>query len=91
MEQRNGKVYVSMEAQLLFPSGSAVVDDGGQAALQVLAGVIAEQSGRSAELLRQTRCFSEPQQERAPLPGSDNRAPPPPTRQGWVGSVVHTL
>ena len=44
VEQRNGKVYVSMEAQLLFPSGSAVVDDGGQAALQGLAGVIAEQS-----------------------------------------------
>ena len=44
VEQRNGKVYVSMEAQLLFPSGSAVVDDGGRAALQGLAGVIAEQS-----------------------------------------------
>ena len=26
VEQRNGKVYVSMEAQLLFPSGSAQVD-----------------------------------------------------------------
>lgn len=44
VEQRNGKVYVSMEAKLLFSSGSATVDPGGRAALQGLAGVIAEQS-----------------------------------------------
>lgn len=44
VEQRNGKVYVSMEAKLLFPSGSASVDPGGREALQGLAGVIAEQS-----------------------------------------------
>jgi chemotaxis protein MotB len=43
VEQRNGKVYVSMEAKLLFPSGSATVDPGGREALQGLAGVIAEQ------------------------------------------------
>ncbi len=44
VEQRNGKVYVSMEAQLLFPSGSAEVDPKGREALQGLAAVIAEQS-----------------------------------------------
>ena len=43
VEQRNGKVYVSMEAQLLFPSGSAEVDPVGQEAIAGLAGVIAEQ------------------------------------------------
>ena len=44
VEQRNGKVYVSMEAQLLFPSGSAQVDPVGRGALVGLAEVIAEQS-----------------------------------------------
>ena len=44
VEQRNGKVYVSMEAKLLFPSGSANVDPAGREALQGLAAVIAEQS-----------------------------------------------
>ncbi|MEE2838518.1 MAG: OmpA family protein [Bacteroidota bacterium] len=44
VEQRNGKVYVSMEAKLLFSSGSAEVDVEGQAALTELATVIAEQS-----------------------------------------------
>jgi chemotaxis protein MotB len=44
VEQRNGKVYVSMEAQLLFSSGSAEVDVEGQAALTELAAVVAEQS-----------------------------------------------
>lgn len=44
VEQRNGKVYVSMEAQLLFPSGSATVDPRGREALQGLASVIAEQT-----------------------------------------------
>ena len=43
VEQRNGKVYVSMEAQLLFPSGSAEVDPVGQEAIAGLAGVIADQ------------------------------------------------
>jgi chemotaxis protein MotB len=43
VEQRNGKVYVSMEAQLLFPSGSAVVDPVGREALQGLASVVAGQ------------------------------------------------
>ena len=44
VEQRNGKVYVSMEAKLLFPSGSASVDPRGREALVGLASVIAEQS-----------------------------------------------
>ena len=44
VEQRNGKVYVSMEAQLLFPSGSAQVDPRGREALVGLAEVIAEQT-----------------------------------------------
>ena len=44
VEQRNGKVYVSMEAKLLFSSGSAEVDVEGQAALTELAAVVAEQS-----------------------------------------------
>ena len=44
VEQRNGKVYVSMEAQLLFPSGSAQVDPLGRQALAGLAEVIAEQT-----------------------------------------------
>ena len=44
VEQRNGKVYVSMEAQLLFPSGSAQVDPVGREALAGLASVIAEQT-----------------------------------------------
>ena len=44
VEQRNGKVYVSMEAQLLFPSGSAQVDPVGREALVGLASVIAEQT-----------------------------------------------
>ena len=44
VEQRNGKVYVSMEAKLLFPSGSASVDPRGRDALVGLASVIAEQS-----------------------------------------------
>jgi len=43
VEQRNGKVYVSLEAELLFPSGSAVVDDKGSNLLAKLGGVIAEQ------------------------------------------------
>lgn len=37
VEQRNGKIYVSLEAKLLFPSGSTVVDDAGKVALVELA------------------------------------------------------
>ena len=44
VEQRDGKVYVSLEAQLLFASGSAIVDDGGREILKKLGGVIATQS-----------------------------------------------
>jgi len=45
VEQRNGKVYVSLEAELLFPSGSAEVDDKGRDLLAQLGAVIAEQNG----------------------------------------------
>ena len=44
VEQRDGKVYVSLEAELLFPSGSAVVDEKGASLLKKLGDVIAEQS-----------------------------------------------
>jgi len=38
--RKNGKVYVSLEEKLLFPSGSTVVDPNGRAALQRLASVL---------------------------------------------------
>lgn len=44
VEQRDGKVYVSLEAELLFASGSAVVDEKGKAILAKLGGVIADQT-----------------------------------------------
>ena len=44
VEQRNGKVYVSMEAKLLFPPGQFSVDPDGREALEELASVIAQQS-----------------------------------------------
>jgi len=37
---KNGKVYVSMQESLLFPSGSAVVNQKGKDALAKLAGVL---------------------------------------------------
>jgi chemotaxis protein MotB len=40
VEQRNGKIYVSLENKLLFPSGSTVVDQQGRDALQKLAKAI---------------------------------------------------
>lgn len=40
VEQKNGKVYVSMEEQLLFASGSTVVDKRGEEALKKLAAVL---------------------------------------------------
>ncbi|MAI24332.1 MAG: hypothetical protein CL828_09755 [Crocinitomicaceae bacterium] len=44
VEQRNGKVYVSLEAQLLFPSGSTAINTNGKQALQELAQVVSAQS-----------------------------------------------
>ena len=44
VEQRDGKVYVSLEAQLLFPSGSTAINANGKQALQDLAAVISQQS-----------------------------------------------
>jgi len=40
VEQKNGKVYVSMEEQLLFASGSTVVDKRGEEALKKLSAVL---------------------------------------------------
>lgn len=40
--QKNGKVYVSLANQLLFSSGSTVVDQNGQRALRQLAAVLAQ-------------------------------------------------
>lgn len=44
VEQKNGKVYVSMEAKLLFPSGSTKIDPEGQKALIELAKVLQDQA-----------------------------------------------
>lgn len=44
VEQRDGKVYVSLEAKLLFPSGSTAINPDGQQALLDLAQVIASQT-----------------------------------------------
>ncbi len=41
IEQRNGKVYVTMDEKLLFKSGKWDVDPKGQAALKQIAGVLA--------------------------------------------------
>ena len=41
--QKNGKVYVSMEAKLLFPSGSTVIEPEGKKALIELAKVLQDQ------------------------------------------------
>lgn len=43
VEQRNGKVYISLTAKLLFPSGSAQVDAAGKKALVDLAKAIENQ------------------------------------------------
>ncbi len=43
VEQRNGKVYVSLEAQLLFPSGSTAINADGRQALKDLAMVVSTQ------------------------------------------------
>ena len=44
VEQRDGKVYVSLEAQLLFPSGSTAIDPNGRKALEDLADAISDVS-----------------------------------------------
>lgn len=44
VEQRNGKVYVSLENRLLFPSGSWVVNPQGKQAINDLADVLKNQS-----------------------------------------------
>jgi len=44
IEQRNGKVYISLEEDLLFASGKYVVNSGGSAALNKLANALAPQT-----------------------------------------------
>ena len=44
IEQKNGKVYVSLEAKLLFPSGSTKIDPDGKQALVDLAKAIEDQA-----------------------------------------------
>ena len=44
VEQRNGKVYVSLENRLLFPSGSWVVNPQGKEAINDLASVLKDQN-----------------------------------------------
>ena len=44
VEVKNGKVYVSMSDKLLFQSGSAAVEEKGQAAIKVLADVLNKNS-----------------------------------------------
>jgi chemotaxis protein MotB len=43
VEQRNGRIYVSMEAKLLFASGSTTVGSEGKSALVKLAAVLQDQ------------------------------------------------
>ncbi|GAB5539024.1 MAG: OmpA family protein [Salibacteraceae bacterium] len=43
VEQRNGKIYVSLEAKLLFPSGSTVINADGKQALIDLSEVIRDE------------------------------------------------
>lgn len=43
VKMKDGRVYISMADKLLFPSGSAVLDERGQKAIGALAGVIQEQ------------------------------------------------
>ena len=45
VEMKDGKVYISMADKLLFPSGSATLDERGKTALGMLASVIKEQPG----------------------------------------------
>ncbi len=42
IRKENGKVYVSLDEKLLFPSGSTEVDPRGKTALKTLAGVLAQ-------------------------------------------------
>ena len=44
IEVKNGKVYVKMSNQLLFKSGSTVIDQRGRDALAQLAGVLSQQT-----------------------------------------------
>jgi chemotaxis protein MotB len=50
VEERNGKVYVSMSDKLMFASGSDQVDQRGQQALNELAKVLAREAGLSVTI-----------------------------------------
>ncbi|MCI5056088.1 MAG: OmpA family protein [Flavobacteriales bacterium] len=43
IEQKNGKIYVSLEAKLLFPKGSTAIDQGGRKALNKLSEALENQ------------------------------------------------
>jgi len=66
VEMKDGKVYISLADKLLFPSGSATLDERGQNAIGMLAGVIREQPlldiiiiGHTDTVPIKTNCFKD--------------------------------
>lgn len=66
VEMKDGKVYISLADKLLFPSGSATLDERGQNAIGMLAGVIKEQPtldiiiiGHTDSVPIKTNCFKD--------------------------------
>lgn len=68
VEQREGKIYVSMENKLLFQSGSWTVGPDGKQALQQLAGVLAENPDIS--VLIEGHTDDQPYRGKGPLEGN---------------------
>ncbi|MGB0376162.1 MAG: OmpA family protein [Flavobacteriaceae bacterium] len=68
VEQREGKIYVSMENKLLFRSGSWTVGQQGEQALQQLAGVLAQNPDIS--VLIEGHTDDQPYRGKAPLEGN---------------------
>jgi chemotaxis protein MotB len=54
VKYRNGMVYVSMQDQLMFPSGSARISEGGKRALSVIADILMEYPQVSAIIVGNT-------------------------------------
>jgi chemotaxis protein MotB len=54
VKYRNGMVYVSMQDQLMFPSGSARINEGGKRALSVIADILMEYPQVSAIIVGNT-------------------------------------
>jgi chemotaxis protein MotB len=54
VKYRNGMVYISMQDQFMFPSGSTKINDGGIQALSVVAGILAEYKHVSAIIVGNT-------------------------------------